>query len=84
VIASCGPWPSSVACFDGSTWTFPPLGPDGTVTDLVVADEPGGPVLYAAGDIPTVGGGAAHNVARWDGSSWTGAGPVSVRVGTVG
>ena len=41
------------------------------VLDLHVADLGAGNLLYAGGRFLTIGGGAALNVASWDGSAWS-------------
>jgi hypothetical protein len=47
----------------------------GTILALVRGDELGGtPILYAGGSFTKSGSTALHNLASWNGSSWSGAG----------
>lgn len=61
-----------LARWDGTAWTSVGTGvPNGTVLALEVFDDGTGPALYAAGQFSMIGGVAASQVAKWDGSSWT-------------
>jgi hypothetical protein len=61
-----------IARWDGTSWSSLGSGiGNGGVRALAVFDDGGGPALYAGGNFASVGGVAASNVARWDGSSWT-------------
>jgi hypothetical protein len=78
---------NAIAKWDGSVWSAVGGGfggPGDRVLALRVFDDGCGPALYAAGRFATVGGVAASNIARWDGSSWTplGGGVSSIGVGT--
>lgn len=70
-----GQWASSIARWDGSTWS--PVGysdqfdPVGMINALAVHDDGSGEALYAGGDTGRIGGITIHGVARWDGSSWS-------------
>lgn len=51
------------------------FGPNTTVFGMTVFDDGTGPALYATGNISTTGSGLpVSNLARWDGSQWTGVG----------
>ena len=43
---------------------------NGSVWALTVFDDGGGEALFVGGTYTTAGGGAAKNIAKWDGSSW--------------
>jgi hypothetical protein len=62
-----------VARWSGSGWTV--VGPAGygygAVRAFAVFDDGSGPALYAGGYFIYVGSVAAHNVAKWDGASWS-------------
>jgi trimeric autotransporter adhesin len=64
---------SSIARWDGSTWSDVAGGGDGRVYALAVVDDPlgGGPALYAAGQFGMMGGAPAANVAKWNGAAWS-------------
>ena len=47
------------------------FGGNGTVIALVVFDDGTGPALYVGGTFATAGGTTVHNVARWNGASWS-------------
>ncbi len=62
-----------VASFDGSTWS--PLGSGtvgGYVSSLCVFDDGSGTQLYAGGSFSSAGGFVSANIARWNGTSWSG------------
>jgi len=65
-----------VARWDGSGWAALGAGLEVAqaflteVRALASFDDGLGPALYVGGRFGTAGGGAANNVARWDGSSW--------------
>ncbi len=64
-----------VAKWNGSNWS--PLGSGitgaiiPTVFSLEAYDDGAGAALYAGGDFDTAGGVTAHNIARWNGTSWS-------------
>jgi len=67
-----------MARWNGASWT--PLGSGITsalvspaVQTLAVFNDGsgGGPALYAGGNFTIAGGGAANNIARWSGGTWT-------------
>ncbi len=47
------------------------LGGDGRIYAQLVHDDGAGPALYVGGKFNSIGGVAANNVARWDGTSWS-------------
>jgi hypothetical protein len=57
-------------------------GVNGQVYASTVFDDGSGPALYVAGQFSLAGGVSAHNVAKWDGSSWSALGS-GVTGGTV-
>lgn len=63
-----------IARWDGTTYTSVGGTIDGAVPlivlDVLSADLGDGPHLYAAGRFLSIGGVAANNIARWNGSSW--------------
>ena len=59
---------SSVAKWDGTTWSALGAGVVGRVYALAV-DESGN--LYAGGGFTTAGGVSANRIAKWDGSAWS-------------
>jgi hypothetical protein len=66
---------NNIARWDGHAW-WPLAGPggvgvDGGVVSLVVHDDGSGPALYVGGRFDTAGGLDVHNIARWDGRSWS-------------
>ena len=65
----------NIARWDGSTWTFVGRGIEGDVASLILFDDGNGKQLYAGGRfaVNTVNG-VAKNIAKWDGSAWTGLG----------
>ena len=64
-----------VARWDGVRWAALGSGiapsASASVAALAVFDDGSGPALYAGGAFTSAGGAAAHNIARWDGSSWS-------------
>jgi hypothetical protein len=69
----------NIAKWDGNDWS--PLGSgvyftdfSGAVSGRVNALAVLGSNLYVGGDFTTAGGNAATNIARWNGSSWSGVG----------
>ena len=66
---------SHVARWDGSAWSPVGGGMDGNVWALTVfdgdGDGPNPPALYAGGEFAHAGGGAAEQVAKWDGVAWS-------------
>jgi len=60
--------------WDGSVWSA--VGGGGVtsatvVRALAVHDDGGGPALFVAGSFSKVGSLEAHNIARWDGRTWS-------------
>jgi hypothetical protein len=53
--------------WNGTTWTIPGGGVNGTVNALAVS----GSTLYAGGSFTMAGGIAANNIASWNGTSWS-------------
>ncbi len=63
---------SSIARWDGSSWSDLGNGLDGEVRALAVHDDGSGPALYAGGLFTASPGSVSVNrIARWDGTSWT-------------
>ncbi|HEX6886226.1 MAG TPA: hypothetical protein VF530_22825 [Planctomycetota bacterium] len=64
---------SGVARWDGTSWSAVggDFGDSGEVYALAVFDDGSGAALYAGGQFATAGGVTAHNLARWDGATWT-------------
>ncbi|MEM7167509.1 MAG: immunoglobulin domain-containing protein, partial [Planctomycetota bacterium] len=62
---------TSIAAWDGSSWSALGTGLDDRTRALAVFDDGGGAALYAGGDFTTAGGISAAGVARWNGSAWT-------------
>jgi hypothetical protein len=68
---------SRIAKWNGSSWAALGSGVDGQPSNVVrvfaltVFDDGSGPALYAGGRFTTAGGGAASNIAKWNGSSWS-------------
>jgi len=62
-----------VARWDGTSWSPLGTGMDGAVNTLAVFDDGSGagPQLYAGGSFTVAGGNVVHNVARWNGTSWS-------------
>jgi len=62
----------NIAKWNGSTWSRVGHGVDSNgVYVLTAFDDGTGPALYAGGSFTVAGGGAANNIAKWDGSGWT-------------
>ena len=80
-VAPGGATTIGVARWDGTAWSILGAGMMGltgataVVTALAVYDAGAGPMLYAGGEFVRVGTVTATNIARWDGTSWTGLGP---------
>jgi hypothetical protein len=69
--------------WDGTSWSNVGGGVDAVnpaVNALKVFDDGTGPALYAAGGFDTAGGTSVHNIARWNGSTWS---SVGAGIGTV-
>ncbi len=70
---------AGVASFDGEAWTPLGGGIPGTVRDAKVFDDdgpgPNPPVLFVGGGFNSAGGVTAINIAQWNGSAWSPAGP---------
>ncbi len=69
-----GSWSQGVASWNGSAWS--PVGASlPTVFEgplaLGIHDDGSGPALYVCGMFADIGGIAASNIARWDGSHWS-------------
>jgi hypothetical protein len=62
---------SSLARWDGSTWSSVGSGVNGGVFALEVWDDGNGPALYVGGTFSTAGGVPANRIAKWDGSSFS-------------
>lgn len=62
---------TTLASFDGATWTAVSGAPDGTVYSLFVYDDGGGPQLHVGGSFTRAGGQSAGNIARWNGTAWS-------------
>ena len=62
---------SSIAKWDGQTWSPLGEGTDGFVDSLAVFDDGSGPALYVGGYFSTAGGASANNIARWNGQTWS-------------
>jgi len=75
-----GPDVSHLAAWDGTAWSQLGSGVGGASADypwvfaMTVWDDGSGPALYVGGHFRTAGGVPAHNLARWDGSSWSAVG----------
>ncbi|MCP4249994.1 MAG: hypothetical protein GY778_23380 [bacterium] len=72
----------NIARWNGSTWSSldgpSGTGTDGLVRSLAVYDDGSGPKLYVGGELSTAGGVAVRNIARWDGTSWSGLSDASI------
>jgi hypothetical protein len=74
---------NNIARWDGSEWSDL-SGPGGPgvgggsvptapyVSGLAVFDDGSGPALYAGGDFTIAGGVTVNNIARWEGTEWSG------------
>lgn len=62
-----------IARWDGASWSSLATGTNlgGAVRALALFDDGSGLALYAGGSFLTIGGVAAANIARWNGSSWS-------------
>ncbi|MFN0244482.1 MAG: hypothetical protein ACKVWV_16460 [Planctomycetota bacterium] len=66
-----------IARWNGASWSalgsgIPNVQPFGAgVLALCAFDDGSGPALYAGGSFTSIGGVAAANIARWNGSTWT-------------
>ncbi len=64
-----------IAKWNGSAWSSLGIGSangtGGPVNALAVFDDGTGPALFAGGLYATAGGGAASNIAKWNGTSWS-------------
>jgi hypothetical protein len=57
-----------LAAWNGASWVAMDTGINGPVMSLIV-DSTGG--LVVGGSFTTVGSTSVHNIARWDGTSWS-------------
>jgi hypothetical protein len=65
---------NSIARWNGTTWTTLGSGIDQPLIgaySLAIFDDGTGPALYVAGQFNGAGGVTAHNIAKWNGSTWT-------------
>jgi len=66
---------AGIARWDGDSWTSlvstSGFGIDGIALALAVYDDGAGDALYVGGDFASAGGVPVHNLARWDGSTWS-------------
>jgi hypothetical protein len=62
---------SSIAKWNGATWSALGNGIGGTVAALCTFDDGSGPALYAGGTFTGAGGAPVNNIAKWNGSSWS-------------
>ncbi len=77
--ASAGIPTPGIVRFDGTGWSG--VGPASlgvTVNALAVFDDGEGPALYAGGQFLQLGGAATPSIARWNGSTWTSFGGVTI------
>lgn len=68
---------SSLARFDGASWSTSGLEVDGNLDVLAVFDDGSGPKLYAGGNFSSIGGVSAGSIARFDGHAWSPLGTTS-------
>jgi hypothetical protein len=73
---------SHIAKWDGSAWSAlgTGLGATDKVLALAVFDDGTGPALYAGGWITTAGGVSVQNIAKWNGTNWSGLGSTMTAV----
>jgi hypothetical protein len=73
---AAGQFNVNVAKWNGTQWTFVGAGPTGTVYALAVYDDGSGDgaSLYAGGQFSQAGSHLVNNIARWDGTEWSGLG----------
>jgi len=72
----------NIARWDGSAWSAVGTnvrggGLNNRVQTLAVFDDGTGPALYAGGFFSSADGTAADNLAKWDGTAWTGVASIS-------
>jgi hypothetical protein len=62
-----------IARWDGTSWSSVGGGDEssGIVSSMCVYDDGSGPALYVGGSFDLMGGVHVHNLAKWDGSSWS-------------
>jgi hypothetical protein len=58
----------------GTGFGFPGNGTDSPIECGLVFDDGSGPALYVAGEFHTAGSVATHDIARWNGTSWSAVG----------
>lgn len=68
-------WPGQtlfarIGRWDGSSWSDLGGVTGSSVTALRVYDDGSGPALYATGNFSSIGGVAADDIAKWNGSTW--------------
>jgi hypothetical protein len=74
-LTSPGTQYSELRCWDGATWTTIATTSLGSfIVALSAYDDGSGPALYVGGTFQTLGGVAAANIARFDGSTWSAVG----------
>jgi len=62
---------TSIANWNGASWSGFSTGMDNNVNVLAVFDDGSGPALYAGGRFYSVGAILAFRIAKWDGSNWS-------------
>jgi hypothetical protein len=62
---------SSIAKWDGASWSALGLGVAGYAYALATFDDGSGPALYAGGYFASAGGVSASRIAKWDGANWS-------------
>ena len=66
---------SRIAKWDGAFWSPVGLGVDGVISVMADYDDGSGRALYTGGQMVNAGAGVpAPNIARWDGTAWSGVG----------
>ena len=65
---------SSIAKWNGSSWSALGDGIAGTVIAMTTFDDGNGPALYVGGDFETAGGVTVNNIAKWNGTQWSAVG----------